>query len=357
MTLQLGGAVKKSRVDQLEIQSQRPWIEKYRPQTLDEVQSQEEAVNALRKCLAGGANVPHLLFHGPPGTGKTTTILAVAHQLFGPDHFKNRVKELNASDDRGISVVREKVKIFAQGSVASSAVLASKPQSDGKVYPVPAFKLLVLDEADALTSDAQAALRRMMEDFSEVTRFCILCNYVSRIIDPITSRCAKFRFKPLGLVAISQRLRHIATCEGITVSDATLSHLDVVAQGDMRRAIMTLQAAAKAKGVDLTKENFREIAGWLSDDAVNEFMAVLCSRDLARITALITHLVAQGYSAMTLLTQLQRCIVDPSCPLRDHERGAIAMKLCETEKRLLDRGDDFIQLLDVGAAFTALKRL
>lgn len=328
-----------------------PWIEKYRPRTLDEVEAQDEAVSALRACLKEGANMPHFLFHGPPGTGKTTSILAVAHELFGPDYIRSRVRELNASDDRGINVVREKIKVFAQGAVSSGG--SSVTQSDGKVYPVPGFKLIILDEADALLPDAQGALRRMMEDFSDVTRFCILCNYVSRIIDPIASRCAKYRFKPLVKTALYNRIQFVANAEGIELSDASLQALDSVSGGDLRLAIMHLQSAHKASGSDLTREDFVSVSGSVPADAMQTYVAALVSRRLEDVIAVSRQLVAQGYAAAQVLVQLQRYLVSAECPLNSAQRGRMMLKLCQTERRLADGGDDYLQLLDMGSSVCA----
>lgn len=162
-----------------------PWVEKYRPSKIDEVSHQQEVVSALNISVKTG-HVPHLLMYGPPGTGKTSTVLAMAKELFGKDHYKQRILELNASDERGIKVVRDKIKKFAQKKI-------QKNLKDGD-REIPPIQLIILDEADSMTVDAQSALRRIIEQYSKVTRFCIICNYIAKIIDPLASRCVKFRF-------------------------------------------------------------------------------------------------------------------------------------------------------------------
>ncbi|MEM5873155.1 MAG: replication factor C small subunit, partial [Candidatus Aenigmatarchaeota archaeon] len=203
------------------------WTEKYRPRRLSEIKGQDEIIKHLR-AFVEQKNLPHLLFSGPPGVGKTTAALALARELYGDEQWRTNFLELNASDERGIDVIREKVKEFAK----------TKPIGD-----VP-FKIIFLDEADAMTRDAQQALRRIMEQYAGITRFILSCNYSSKIIEPIQSRTVVFRFKPLSKEAVFDILKNIAEREKLIIDEEALEALYYISEGDMRRAINILQAAA-----------------------------------------------------------------------------------------------------------------
>ena len=237
-----------------------------RPSKVDEVSHQTEVVSALRQSVLTG-QVPHLMFYGPPGTGKTSTILALAKELFGHDFFKQRVIELNASDERGIAVVREKVKKFAQRKIAR--------HPDGRTN-IPPLQICILDEADSMTIDAQAALRRIIEQFSSTTRFCIICNYISKIIDPLASRCVKFRFSPIAREAQIERLQLICQKEGVEVADASVFNALVdISQGDLRRSINMLQTASSFKSKNLTAKDIESISGVIPDDVIKRIDKVI----------------------------------------------------------------------------------
>ena len=203
------------------------WAEKYRPQTLDDMTNQTEIVSRL-KAFVQEKNLPHLLFVGPAGVGKTTSILALAQDLYGPS-YRNYVFELNASDERGINVIREKVKNYARTAAMASPV---------------SFKIIIMDEADHLTGDAQHALRRTMEVYTKTARFCLIGNYSENIIDPIQSRCSVFRYGSLDEVDIKDRLKLIAEKENLQIVDEGLDALFQASSGDLRKAINMLQAAS-----------------------------------------------------------------------------------------------------------------
>jgi len=204
------------------------WVEKYRPAKLDDLLSHTDIVRTLRRLIAS-SRLPHLLFCGPPGTGKTSTILACAREMYGPAHGA-MVLELNASDERGIDVVRERIKTFA-----STRRIFSR-----------GVKLIVLDEADAMTAAAQAALRRVIEKHTANVRFCLVCNYVNKIIPAVQSRCTRFRFAPLPAADVAGRLGEIAAAEGVALGDGGREALMELGGGDMRRCIHLLQSAHMA---------------------------------------------------------------------------------------------------------------
>lgn len=324
-----------------------PWVEKYRPRTVDDVVEQAEVVKVLKQCLSG-ADLPNLLLYGPPGTGKTSTILAAAHQLFG-DMFRDRVLELNASDDRGINVVRTKIKNFAQ-------LTASAVRPDGK--PCPPFKIIILDEADAMTTAAQAALRRTMELQSRTTRFCLICNYVSKIIEPITSRCTKFRFKSIKEEKIIERLQYITDNEKVKVDGGALKAVMQVSGGDMRRAITILQSCYRLKGNnhEITKEDIYEISGVVPEKYLQELVSVCKSGDYSKLDNFATDFQYEAYSVAQFFEQLNEFIVFHD-GLSDVQKAAILEKLGESSFRLNAGGSEYIQLMDFGAqTILALQR-
>jgi replication factor C subunit 2/4 len=286
--------------------------------------------------------LPHMLFYGPPGTGKTSTILALAKQLYGPEMMRSRVLELNASDERGISIVREKVKDFARMQ------LVHPPPHLRDTYPCPPFKLIILDEADSMTQDAQSALRRTMETYSKITRFCLICNYVTRIIDPLASRCSKFRFKSLDEANAKRRLEDIAEKEGVAIEDGAVDALIRCSEGDLRKAITFLQSAARLVGaverdgedqgegdgdddqmdVDrsmVTVKIVQDIAGVIPQDTIGRLRDAMQPKSSAAtyqaVAGIVEDMVADGWSASQVVSQVCAiCPLSPFPPLQQSQR-------------------------------------
>ncbi|XP_067056698.1 replication factor C subunit 4-like [Acropora muricata] len=314
-----------------------PWVEKYRPRSVDDVAYQDEVVSVLKKSLEG-ADLPNLLFYGPPGTGKTSTILAIARQLFGSDMMKARVLELNASDERGIQVVRDKVKTFAQHA-------ASGVRPDGK--PCPAFKLVILDEADSMTPSAQAALRRTMEKETKSTRFCLICNYVSRIIEPLTSRCSKFRFKPLSTETLEKRLNMICGEENVKCDNKAIHELIKISEGDMRKAITYLQSAYRLKGEDTVEaKDITEIAGVVPDEMADKLFEACGTDSFDKLDSTVKEIIAEGHAAAQVINQVHDRVVEMT-ELNDHQKSAITEKLAIVDKCLCDGADEYLQILSL----------
>lgn len=264
-----------------------------------------------------------MLFYGPPGTGKTSTILALAKELYGPEMMKSRVLELNASDERGISIVREKVKDFARMQ------LTNPPAGYRDRYPCPPFKIIVLDEADSMTQDAQSALRRTMETYSKITRFCLICNYVTRIIDPLASRCSKFRFKSLDQSNAKKRLEEIAEKEGVGLEAGAVDALIKCSEGDLRKAITFLQSAARLVGavekgeegggvagdaMDVDRQTVsvkivQDIAGVIPENTIVKLQKAMqpssATATYQAVADVVEDMVADGWSASQVLSQVR----------------------------------------------------
>ncbi|KAK1265911.1 hypothetical protein QJS04_geneDACA009140 [Acorus gramineus] len=309
-----------------------------RPKQVKDVSHQDEVVRVLTNTLET-KNFPHMLFYGPPGTGKTTTALAIAHQLFGPELYKSRVLELNASDDRGINVVRTKIKDFAAVAVSSGV--------HHGIYPCPPYKIIVLDEADSMTEDAQNALRRTMETYSKVTRFIFICNYISRIIEPLASRCAKFRFKPLPEEIMSSRISHICNEEGLNLDSEALSTLSSISQGDLRRAITYLQSAARLFGSTVSAKELISVSGVIPEDVVQALFTACKSGDFEKANTEVNTLIAEGYPASQMLSQLFEVVV--VADISDEQKARICKRLAEADKCLIDGADEYLQLMDVAS--------
>ncbi|MCQ4448185.1 MAG: replication factor C small subunit [Sulfolobales archaeon] len=301
------------------------WVEKYRPRSLDDIVNQKEIVERLKKFVAE-RNMPHLLFAGPPGTGKTTAALALVHDLYG-DNYRQYFLELNASDERGIDVIRNKVKEFAR----------TVPPGD-----VP-FKVVLLDEADNMTADAQQALRRTMELYTQTTRFILACNYLSKIIEPIQSRTALFRFYPLKKEDVVNRLAYIAKNEGVEYDEKALETVYDITQGDMRKSINILQAASAYGKV--TVEAVYKVLGLAQPKEVREMMNLALSGKFNEARAKLRELLVNyGLSGEDVVKQVHREITGGELQIPEELRVLLADYIGEVEFRIMEGADDEIQL-------------
>ena len=312
------------------------WIEKYRPSNLSEVVGQTPITSRLKNYVKE-RSMPHLLFAGPAGTGKTTCALALAKELFG-ELWKHNLHELNASDERGIDVVRGKIKEFAR-----TAPLGE----DG-------FKIIFLDEADALTGAAQAALRRTMEKYSRTCRFVMSCNFSSKIIDPIQSRCAVFRFRPLKAEDVERYLKFVAVKEELNIDKEAYESLTYLAQGDLRRAINGLQMAAAAN-VDITPDVVYQAAAAARPEEVKEALEMSLNNNFAGARERLDTLqITYGLAGEDVLRQMHRSVRDIEVP--DTIKVQMIEKLAEADFRLSEGANARIQIEAVIANFAVLGR-
>lgn len=301
-----------------------PWTEKYRPARLSELVGQKE-IAAILKAYVREKNMPNLLFAGPPGIGKTTAALALARDLYG-ESYRECILELNASDERGIDVVRGKIKDFAR-----TVSLGDVP-----------FKIIFLDEADSLTNDAQNALRRTMEVHVNVTRFVLSANYSSKIIEPIQSRCSVFRFRPLLEAEVKEMLERVAHGEKLRLDDKAIEALLYVSEGDMRRAINSLQGAA-LHSEHITAEAVYKSSARAEPAEVKEMMELALNRKFTEARKKLHQLMINyGMSGEDVLLQMYRTI--DKLEVSEREKVTIMDKIGEYNFRLVEGANEMLQI-------------
>lgn len=297
----------------------RPWVEKYRPSTIDDVVAHEDIIATLRR-LVDNNNIPHLLFYGPAGTGKTSTVQALARYIFS-GRTKGNVLEMNASDDRGIDTVRNQIKDFA--STGSMFVRQGQPAM---------IKLIVLDEADQMSHDAQAALRRVIERYTKNVRFCILCNHVNKIIPAVQSRCTRFRFGPVKKSQMIPRLHFIVAQEKLKYTEDGLNAAFKLCNGDMRRCLNTIQASSLAYG-EVTERTIYQCTGNPTPQDVRQIVEAMVGSEFDVAWEKCSAVVEEsGASVVDLVREVHSYVIRMDLPVES--KCFCLMKLADIEYNL-----------------------
>ena len=313
------------------------WTEKYRPQSLDDIVNQVETMSRF-KTFVSEKNMPHLLLVGPAGIGKTTSILALARDLYGPS-YRSFILELNASDERGIGVIRNKVKNFARTAAIASPV---------------SFKILIMDEADHLTGDAQHALRRTMEIYTKTCRFCLLGNYSENIIDPIQSRCSVFRFSPLKESDLKGHIEYIAKKENLDIVEEGLDAIYQASNGDMRKSINLLQAAAANQKL-IDDVAIYNLLGNVSPEAIKDMLNTALDGNFLESRELLRGLlINQGLAPEDIIRNIYREIMRHST-LSEQWKVKLSDTLGTIDYRLTQGSRAEIQLSTLLAHLSVVK--
>ena len=320
--------------------TQLPFVEKYRPKDMKDVVAQDDIISTLTRLMESN-QLPHLLFYGPPGTGKTSTILAVARKMYGTDKFNSMVMELNASDARGIDDVREQVVTFA---------------STRKIFS-SGMKLVILDEADNMTRDAQFALRRIIEKYAANTRFCLICNYVSKIIPALQSRCTRFRFSPLAVTNLVGRVKEICAAEHIAITENGLSALLTLGKGDMRKVLNLLEASSMQNpGAELDAPVIYAVAGKPTPKDVDDVCNALWNWDVRLTVSTLTQLhVDKGFALTDIVSAVHEDVRRRKLP--PTVTAFLLTELADAEHRLAGAVDDRVQLAGLVAVFAKARKM
>ncbi|KAK9915083.1 hypothetical protein WJX75_004524 [Coccomyxa subellipsoidea] len=312
-----------------------PWVEKYRPKTLDDVAAHKEIIDTIKR-LVKEDRFPHVLFYGPPGTGKTSTILAVARQMYGSS-LRSMVLELNASDDRGIGIVREQIVDFA----STKTMFSNK------------FKLVILDECDAMTKDAQAALRRVIEKYTRNTRFCLICNYVNKIIPALQSRCTRFRFPPLADSYVRSRLQFVIDSERVNMAEGGLDAVVTLGAGDMRRTLNILQATHMSTDV-VGEEAVYQCTGNPLPKDIEAIVQALFNEDFVDVFDRVQDMqLNKGLALTDIVQQLHPWVFRVNMPAA--VRIKLVDALADTEHRLAFGTSERLQLGALVGAFSVAR--
>lgn len=351
-----------------------PWIEKYRPQLLNDVVQNEDLLHLFKNSIKT-RNISHMLFYGPPGTGKTSSILAIGRELFR-EHFAERMVEFNASDDRGINAVRDKITYEAKKFVSEIV------GADNVI--IPPYKIIILDEADSMTDEAQDALRVVIEEYSQVTRFCFICNYISKITDAIKSRCSHVYFKKLPVECMISKLNEISTKESMLLPIKLLNKIISISNGDMRKAVVMLQnlkylfelkKLQKKPFVDMTMAELNSLCLFSTDpdadadaddqisseitvrdiydmsanidpSVANEIIrGVITCRNVSEVRKLCSHTIARGYPVDNILLRLNDHI-KYSDKFNDVNKAKIFKHSTSILAKVKECSDEYVQLLD-----------
>ena len=296
-------------------------VEKYRPNKIKDIKDQEYILNAIKKTIIN-KDIPHLLFYGQPGVGKTTTAITLIKYLFSKNNYKDRILELNASDERGIQIVREKIKNFAKFSINNDKTSAN-------------FKVIILDEADALTIESQLALRYIIEQYANITRFIIICNYINKIIEPLISRCAIFRFKPIQKKHIINTLNEISVKENINITKKNIDHIYKITNGDLRSGINLLEKFKFNTNIDICNKSINKI--------VIDYINFSRNFNKQHIINYINEILNNGYNAHEIIINIIYNI--NQIDFDDDIKYKILIELSDLDCNLNNGSNDYIILI------------